>query len=77
MAIQIPEKLQSSKGDGTLSRSIKGAVGVLVFLGASYTPLTQEGLTELVNQLLVVLTALYTFYGLAMKAYNKWTGDVQ
>lgn len=75
--ITVPTTFQSSKGDGSISRTIKGAAGVIVFVAASQTPLSESEVAAIVNQMLVFVAAGYTLYGLVLKAYNKVTGDNQ
>ena len=71
MTIRVPEQFKSSKGDGKVSRTIKGLGATVVLFGAQYTPLTEAEWTVGVNAALILLAAAYTLYGLTMKAYNR------
>jgi len=74
MNVTIPETLKSSKGDNKLSRTIKGLAGVIVLGAAMYTPLTEAEVVQVINQLLVAGSAIYSLYGLGMKLYNAHYG---
>lgn len=69
--ITIPKALQSSDGTGTLSRTITGLAGVIVFVGAMYSPLTEIEIAELINQGLLVVSSVWVLYGLIKKMINK------
>lgn len=69
--IKIPSILQSSKGDGSLSRTIKGVLGAAVFLTVQNTGLSEEMVVSVVNQALIAFSAVYALYGLVMKVYNR------
>lgn len=73
--IKVPEIFKSSKGDGSLSRTITGLALALVTIVALYTPLTEVELIDLINQILMAAGAVYGVYGFVLKLYNKATGE--
>lgn len=73
--IHIPENLKSSKGDGSVSRTLKGLTGVLVFLIVSYTPIVEADAILLVNSLLLIVSVAYSLVGLLKKYHNRFNED--
>jgi hypothetical protein len=67
----IPEFLKSSKQDGSLSRTVTGLSGVLVFFIVSYTPIVEADAVSIVNSLLILISTAYSLVGLYKKYYNK------
>ena len=69
--IHIPENLKSSKGDGSVSRTLKGLVGVFIAILVSYTPIVEADAILLVNSLLLIVSVAYSLVGLYKKYYNR------
>lgn len=67
----MKEFLKSSKQDGSVSRTVKGLTGVLVFIIVSYTPITEVDAVSLVNSLLLLGSVAYSLLGLYKKYYNS------
>lgn len=67
----IPNILKSSKNDGSVSRTLTGLSGALVFLIVSYTPIVEADAVLLVNTLLIIFSAVYSLVGLYKKYYNR------
>lgn len=70
----VPDVFQSSKGDGSISRTIKGAATAVVFIGTMYTPYTENEWVQFINLLLVIGAGIYSAYGFLLKLYNKYHG---
>ena len=69
--IKVPESLKSSKGDGHISRTLKGLGATLVFFGAMYTPMTEHELAAVFKGILILVATTYSLIGLFLKAWNR------
>lgn len=69
--VKIPEVLKSSDGTGNISRTVTGIAGLIIVIGASYLPITEAEIAEIINQALIVGASIYTLYGLVIKVRNK------
>ena len=73
----IPNILKSSKNNGTLSRTLKGAVVLITLVLASLNiDIPEAVLYEAIEAVALAISALYTAYGAVVKIYNK-TSEVK
>lgn len=64
--------IKSSKGDGSISRTIKGAVVLITLIFASLNIDIPEALIyQAVEAVALALSAGYTAYGILAKIYNR------
>ena len=68
--------IKSSKGDGSISRTVMGLVPFLVLvLVSAGVDIEPETIESAVYSVAVAISALVTAYGAVLKVYNKVTGD--
>lgn len=68
----IPNILKSSKNNGALSRTLKGAVVLITLILASLNiDIPEAVLYEAIEAVALAISALYTAYGAVAKVYNK------
>ena len=67
--------LLSSKNDGSLSRTLKGTVALIVVVLISMgIDISEETILNAVENVVIFITAGYALYGALLKIYNKVTG---